>query len=84
VKGDCLPQIIRKLSDRIGDYPMQFPGFEERLRPCAATGCDRMREGYFHDERGGRMMTGFTLEDAQPRFQRYVPEIALRSTRREF
>src|SRR5215469_8663053 len=26
----------------------------------------RMREGYFHDEQGGRMVTGFTLEDAQP------------------
>lgn len=26
----------------------------------------RMREGYFHDARGGQMVTGFTLEDAQP------------------
>ena len=26
----------------------------------------RRREGYFHDERGGQMVTGFTLEDAQP------------------
>src|SRR5262245_51068833 len=25
-----------------------------------------MREGYFHDELGGRMVTGFTLEEAQP------------------
>jgi RNA polymerase sigma-70 factor (ECF subfamily) len=25
-----------------------------------------MREGYFHDERGGQMVIGFTLEDAQP------------------
>jgi len=26
----------------------------------------RLREGYFHDELGGRMVTGFRLEDAQP------------------
>src|SRR5215472_5379662 len=26
----------------------------------------RMREGYFRDEQGGQMWTGFTLEDAQP------------------
>lgn len=26
----------------------------------------RMREGYFHDEQGGQMVVGFTLEDAQP------------------
>jgi len=26
----------------------------------------RMREGYFHDEHGGQMVTGFTLENAQP------------------
>jgi DNA-directed RNA polymerase specialized sigma24 family protein len=26
----------------------------------------RRREGYFHDEQGGQMVTGFTLEDARP------------------
>ena len=29
----------------------------------------QMREGYFHDEQGGRQVSGFTLEDAQPSAQ---------------
>ena len=57
VKGYCLPLIIRKLSDRIGDDPMQLHGFEDRLR---------RRLGVFQRETGHHLPTQLIVKVASP------------------
>src|SRR5215469_7666384 len=52
---------LKALGDAAGPS-LDFGDRRERL-PLRLR---RMREGCFHDEHGGQMVTGFTLEDAQP------------------